>query len=255
MLMPPYAFFTAFLICLMSFSAPIQRKPDQAIQAPSKKNIQAIVFDFGGVIAKGDKTEVGQFIAKAFGISQAEAMQAQSRLKHYIVNGGKEENFWKAFAASHGHQLPSDWAEQLDSVRLKAIKEIPGMVQVVKELQQLGYQTPLLSNVRMSQARLKRQLGYYNMFSPVLLSYEIGANKPGAKAYEILLERLKMAPETLLFIDNKADNVAAAKTMGIDGIVFENAKQLVKELQKRGIYLQTQEFQGISGSIEASKKE
>ncbi|CUI17367.1 putative hydrolase [Candidatus Protochlamydia naegleriophila] len=237
MLMKPYQLFTAFLICLMGFSAALQAEPAQVVEAPATPKIQAIVFDFGGVIAKGDKAEIGEFIAKEFNISQAEAMQVQDELKLYLVNGGTEENFWKEYATENGHQLPSDWLEQLDNTRLKAIKEIPGMVQVVKELQQMGYQTPLLSNVRMSQARLKRQLGYYDMFYPVLLSYEIGADKPGVKAYEILLERLKMAPGTLLFVDNKADNVAAAKMMGIDGVVFENAKQLVEELQKRGIHL------------------
>ncbi len=237
MLMKPYHLFTALLTCLVGFSSALQAEPSQVVQAPATQKIQAIVFDFGGVIAKGDKTEIGQFIAKEFGISQADAMQVQSNLKLYLVSGGTEENFWKEYAATSGHQLPNDWLEQLDNTRLKAIKEIPGMVQVVKELQQQGYQTPLLSNVRMSQARLKRQLGYYDMFYPVLLSYEIGADKPGVKAYEILLERLKMKPGTLLFVDNKADNVAAAKTMGIDGVVFENAQQLVGELQKRGIHI------------------
>lgn len=45
--------------------------------------------------------------------------------------------------------------------------------------------------------------------------------------------------ETIIFIDDKIDNVKAARSIGIDGIHFINAQQLESELALRGIFLQT----------------
>jgi putative hydrolase of the HAD superfamily len=65
-----------------------------------------------------------------------------------------------------------------------------------------------------------------------VLAFEIGVKKPDLAAYQILLNRLNVLPEEILFIDNKEENVKAAKTLNIDGIVFFNAKQLIEELKK-----------------------
>ncbi|MBS4163835.1 Uncharacterized protein PRO82_001141 [Candidatus Protochlamydia amoebophila] len=215
--------------------------------------IKVIAFDFGGVIAKSDRSEVNQFLAKELGITEEEADELQNNLKSYSRNGGIEQEFWDQYTHSKGITLPANWNELFDQVRFKSIKEIPGSIQIVKELHKLGYQTALLSNVRMNQARLKRQLGFYDLFHPVLLSFEIGARKPESQSYQILLDQLQVFPQQLLFIDNKDSNVAAAKSMGMDGIVFINAKQLTEELRKRGINLSIKNFNSLSTDSAVTK--
>jgi putative hydrolase of the HAD superfamily len=91
------------------------------------------------------------------------------------------------------------------------------------------------------------------MFHPVLLSFEIGVKKPNLKSYQILLDQLKISPQQLLFIDNKEENVKAAKSLGIDAITFINAKQLAEELKKRGIILSIDNFNSLSTNLEAVK--
>lgn len=194
--------------------------------------IKVIAFDFGGVIAKSDKSEVNQFLAKELGITEEEADELQNNLKSFSRNGGMEQEFWDQYTHSKGITLPANWNELFDQVRFKSIKEIPGSIQIVKELHKLGYQTALLSNVRMNQARLKRQLGFYDLFH---------------------LDQLQVFPQQLLFIDNKDSNVAAAKSMGMDGIVFINAKQLTEELKKRGINLPVKNFNSLSTDSAVTK--
>jgi putative hydrolase of the HAD superfamily len=218
-----------------------------------KTPIKTIAFDFGGVIAKSDKNEINQFLAKQLEISYEEAYEIQNQLKIYCNQGRLEKEFWDYYTKTTGKELPTNWTELFDSARLKAIKEIPGTVQIVKELQKQGFQTAILSNVRINQAKLKRQLGYYDMFHPVLLSFEIGVKKPNLKSYQILLDQLKISPQQLLFIDNKEENVKAAKSLGIDAITFINAKQLAEELKKRGIILSIDNFNSLSTNLEAVK--
>ena len=202
-----------------------------------ERQFKVIVFDFGSVIAKTDRQQVIHFIAQSLNISQTEAENALNQLKHHTSQNEEEPEFWQMYAEQKKIRLPDHWLEKLDDTRLHALKEIPGMIDLVKDLQKQGYQTALLSNVRGSQAAIKRKLGYYNLFSPVLLSYEIGIKKPDPKAYQLLLAQLKIPPERVLFIDNKQANVNAAKALGMDGIVFYNRDQLAQELKKRGIVI------------------
>lgn len=54
------------------------------------------------------------------------------------------------------------------------------------------------------------------------MSYELGLLKPDAEIYKqvLRLRLLKAKPEEVVFIDDKLKNVEAAKSIGINGIVF-----------------------------------
>ena len=201
-----------------------------------KTKIRVIAFDFGGVIAKGNRQKVNQFISKALDIPLEAAIKAQAELKAYSRQGkGEEGDFWAAYAKSNGKKLPENWQQQLDEARLKALKEIPGMINLVKNLQKQGFQTALLSNVRMNQARVKNQLGFYKLFHPILLSYQTGMHKPNPKAYYRLLQELHVPADEVIFVDNKPENIKGAQAVGIDAILFSNAEQLIEALKQRGI--------------------
>jgi putative hydrolase of the HAD superfamily len=222
-----FSYILFFIFCLSGLSNPIQ--------AAQQGKIKVVVFDFGGVIAKSDYHELANFIAKSLGISQEEALEEIAKFKKQETQGVKELDFWLDFANSNNIKLPNDWLDQLNAARLHSIKVIPGMIELVKDLQKQGFQTALLSNVRESQAQIKRKLGYYELFDPALLSYEIGVKKPDPKAFYILLDRLKTSPDTVLFIDNKPLNIETAKSLGMDVIQFINTNQLIEELKQRGI--------------------
>lgn len=80
-------------------------------------------------------------------------------------------------------------------------------------------------------AQTIRKRGFYDPFNPVLISYEIGASKPDPRAYQILLDRLKIAPDQCIFIDDRIENVEAACALGIHGILYQSPAQLKKELE------------------------
>lgn len=71
----------------------------------------------------------------------------------------------------------------------------------------------------------------------VFLSTEIGMRKNSTKIFKFLIKKLKSNPEEILFIDNKQSIVNLAKEVGIKTILFENLKQLKKDLKSFGINL------------------
>lgn len=200
--------------------------------------IQAVVFDFGKVIATQDKTELAEFFMKALELSRKEDLQTYlTRLQVFISLGGSEKNFWEQIANERGIQLSSEWFQEFEEIQKRSIKENPHMLQIVENLKLQGYKTPLLSNTSPSKAYLWNKYGYYDHFSPLLLSYAVGFEKPEPEIYEILLNLLDLPPSACLFIDDKAANIVAARQLGIDGILFCNAEQLIEELAERGIII------------------
>lgn len=198
--------------------------------------IQAVIFDFGKVIATQDKTEVTDFLIQALEMSgDDEWLRYAMRLKVYLSLGGTEKDFWEEIAQERGIQLSSDWFEEYEELQRRSIREIPHMLEIVDQLKRQGYRTPLLSNTGPTKAALWKKFGYYDHFSPLLLSYALGCEKPEPEIYEILLYVLDLPPSACLFIDDKIANIVAARQRGMDGILFSNASQLIEELARRGI--------------------
>lgn len=203
--------------------------------APSCR-IKAVVFDFGGVIIdRGDPSSFLNYISEQLGTNKEETRLLVREFKEAINQGMLAEKFWEGWALAHDKRLPPCWIETYEKKGSLLIKPIEGMVELVKELAQLGYQTPLLSNVDLVHAHFIRRTGLYNMFCPLLLSYELGVEKPDPHIYKILLVTLNLTPEAVIFIDDKEQNVEAALKLGIDAIHFQSLQQLKEELIKRDV--------------------
>jgi len=57
--------------------------------------------------------------------------------------------------------------------------------------------------------------GFFDGATGLFLSYQVGARKPNAGIYRHLLDDLGVKGEQCLFLDDRADNVEAARTAGI----------------------------------------
>lgn len=193
---------------------------------------------------------VTDFIAESFNISCEKATRVLTEWHWQKQSRVSQVRFWHGFARSLGARLPPGWIDQFREVWCAAICPMPGMLGLIQTLQERGYQTAMLSNTTPMHTEIICKLGYYEYFCPVLLSYQIQAAKPHRRAYEILLEVLDRPASECLFIDDKEENVEAAKALGIDAIQFFSHDQLVQELSKRRILFDEHLFHGKQDFIE-----
>lgn len=199
---------------------------------------QAVVFDFGGVMAKEPQKEiVVQFILETFSLSPEEREKVGQQKRLALKAGKTDEEFWIELAKERGITLPPQWKESFHKVMKEAVNIDQKMVSLVQELKKRGIKVGMLSNIDERMGRLIRTWGWYDPFEPCLLSYELGMEKPDLKIYEILIQRVGMPPQEIVFIDDRSENIVAAKEAGIDGILFESEGQLRSELSKRGLLL------------------
>jgi FMN phosphatase YigB (HAD superfamily) len=195
---------------------------------------KAVVFDFGGVMTGAhDRESVIAFLCNSLHLTRPEFEKFQTEKREAIKTGKTDEEFWLEYAEKHGIKLPVDWGEQLKTAMVDALNVNTPMYFIIKELGERKIRVGLLSNIDERLARFIRGFGLFIPFEPCLLSYEIGAEKPDPKAYETLIEKLKMPAKEIVFIDDKQENVDAAKRLGIDAILFQSPDQIRHELQKR----------------------
>lgn len=77
-------------------------------------------------------------------------------------------------------------------------------------------------------------------FDAFTLSCEEGCCKPDLEIYRRALAKCQAPQDQCLFIDDSAENVAAARLLDMQGIVFSSVDALEKELIKRGLLQYTQ---------------
>ncbi len=197
---------------------------------------QAVVFDFGGVLTgEPNREAVVNFIQNSFHFSKEEFEKVNLEKRQAVKQGKTDEEFWISYAKTKGIKLPSDWGESFRSVMKDAIGVNPQMYILVNQLKEQHIPVALLSNIDERLSKLIRDFGLYEPFTPCLLSYEIGIEKPDLKAYEFLLTELNLPAKEVLFIDDRPENIEAAKAAGLDAILFHSEQQLRGELSKRGV--------------------
>lgn len=196
---------------------------------------QAIVFDFGGVLTSEPNREVVvNFIQESFCLSKEEFEKINQEKRLAVKQGKTDEEFWISYAKAKGIRLPANWTHSFKSVMQDAIAVNPQMYVLVEELREQQIPVALLSNVDERMSKLIRDFGLYAPFDPCLLSCDIGIEKPDPKIYEILLSKLNLPANQVVFIDDRPENIEAAKKIGLDAILFESEHQLRAELSKRG---------------------
>lgn len=194
---------------------------------------KAVVFDFGDVMASPDPKHIVEFLCSSLQISPAEFKNANEEKRAAVKQGLKEEEFWIGFGKHRGIFLPENWALSYQSELKMALHPDEEMYTLVDELKKGGVRVGMLSNIWESLAEKVRVHGLYAPFDPCLLSCEIGVEKPDLKAYSLLLDALALPASEVVFIDDRVENVAAARNCGLDAILFESSEQIRKELAAR----------------------
>ena len=70
------------------------------------------------------------------------------------------------------------------------------------------------------------------LFDTVVVSSEVGLVKPQPEIYELTAERLGVAPNEVLFIDDLPINCDAARAVGMQAIVYTSTDQLKKDISR-----------------------
>ncbi|MDO8552668.1 MAG: HAD-IA family hydrolase [bacterium] len=111
------------------------------------------------------------------------------------------------------------------------------LVSYFPKLKALGLKTGIFSNANSLLRTRLNEFGLEDLPDALVLSGEIGYQKPHKEAFRVLFEKLELRPEEVVFIDDSAENLAKANEIGYVPILFKDNEQVKGELQKLGIVL------------------
>jgi 2-haloacid dehalogenase len=195
-----------------------------------------VVFDLGGVLIDwdprylyrqlfDDPDEMESFLAE---VTTAEwnAHQDAGRpwaeaIELLVAEHPEKRELIEAF---HGR-----WPEMLEG-------EIPGTVHVLAELRAAGVRLVALSNWSAEMFPIARErFDFLAWFEGIVISGDVGVNKPDRRIFELLIDRFGIEPAAALFIDDSAANVDAATALGFHAIQFTDPTALRVELVRLGL--------------------
>jgi putative hydrolase of the HAD superfamily len=84
-----------------------------------------------------------------------------------------------------------------------------------------GGRLGMLSNgVREIVARIRSDRDLSALFDAVVISYEVQLAKPEPEIYRVTLDRLGVPPGAALFVDDRLENIDAARELGFQTLHF-----------------------------------
>jgi epoxide hydrolase-like predicted phosphatase len=94
------------------------------------------------------------------------------------------------------------------------------VVHKLRELKERGLQLGLLTNNVKEFGEHWRATFPIELFDEIVDSSHVGMRKPERAIYELTCERLAIGPAQAVFVDDNADNVAAARAYGMEVVHF-----------------------------------
>jgi len=190
--------------------------------------IKAIVLDWGGVLIDNPVPGFMAYCCRYFKVPKELFIKTASQFYEDFSRGKITENiFWEKVCSRLNVAEPS-----VDSLLNEAFKSVyfekTDVISFVSSLKK-GYKLALLSNTEMPMVKYFREKNY-DFFDTTVFSCLEGVTKPDKKIYGIALERLQVKPHEAVFIDDKEENVVAAKSVGMNTILFGQFEQFKKEL-------------------------
>lgn len=192
---------------------------------------KAIIFDFGRVISAPKPSSLFRSYEDELGLEPGtinSIMFDSQAWQDALVGRKTVEEFWHEI----GPELGLNSVKEVDAFRhrYRADEEInEGVLDLISRLHG-NYKLAVLSNSPPGLAHWLADWKLLNFFEVVFCSGDEGIAKPDPTAFELTLERLRLKPDEVVFIDDTLEHVEASRKMGLHGILFTTAEELEKEL-------------------------
>ena len=198
--------------------------------------ISAVVFDVGRVIVQWDMRRLlARVIADPAELEFVFA-NVVSEQWHFRHDAGEE---LETLVAERKAEFPQH-AAAIDAYATRFNETIPGLVPgtpaLIDRLADRGI--PLYAITNFSHEfwpRFAETAPIFSRFRDIVVSGVERLIKPDPAIFDLAMRRFRLQPGEALFVDDRADNVAAGEAAGLIGHHFRDAPTLRADLEARGL--------------------
>lgn len=197
-----------------------------------------LYFDLGNVLLRFDYRRAARQMAQLAGAAEAEVWRlvfVEGLEFEHEAGRIDDRQFHEAFCERTRTNPPREalLAAGSDIFELN-VSIVPVVTQLAAARRRLG----ILSNTspphwaHCTSGRYGILPGGFSLFA---LSFELGALKPEPVIYSRAAALAGCAAEEIFFVDDRADNVAAAREAGFDAVQYLDTPRLAADLRHRGV--------------------
>lgn len=183
--------------------------------------INAVLFDLTGVITTSPWPHLTAAAGGNVSLLVGEYDQDGDHPWHRLERG--EIGFAEWFEGVSA--LAAEAGVELDLSPMAALRDemvvFPQVITRIEKLRADGYKTVLVTNnVREGSKMWRSLLDVDELFDVVIDSSDVGVRKPNPAIFHLALEQLGIDnPSSAVFLDDLESNIAAARALGMHGIV------------------------------------
>ncbi len=198
--------------------------------------IEVILFDLGNVILPFNHYQIAEKLSR---FSQRKEFQDPRKIFSYFfdfekgaINGyevGKVSStqFFESFKEDLGLTLSFEEFIPIWNHIFTEDQEISSIIRSLKGKKRLG----LISNTNpLHFDYILSTFPIIRIFDKWILSHEVGFKKPSTEIFQMAVEWAFVKPEKILLIDDTKRHVEIAVSLGMQGIHFISAQQLLHHL-------------------------
>ncbi|MEO8969498.1 MAG: HAD family phosphatase [Solirubrobacteraceae bacterium] len=201
----------------------------------------AVITDFGGVLTSP--------LAGAFSAFEAHSGVPLVELGRAMAAEGVRRGVNPLFELETGRLTEAEFLADLSgqlSRQLRRDVSLDGfgeryfadlepnarVIEYMRELSARGYRLAICTNnVREWEPRWRAMLPVDEIFDVVVDSAFVGVRKPEPLIYELTLQRLGVAPQDAIFLDDIEINCDAARALGMTAVWFRSSQQAIEEIE------------------------
>jgi putative hydrolase of the HAD superfamily len=192
--------------------------------------IEAVLFDFGGVLSEEGFKNGLQAIARLNGIDEENFVRTANDVIHacgYVIGKVSESAYWEILRETTGIRGDDQY---LRNEILSRFITREWMINTVKRLKALKVGVGILSDQTNWLDELDARDNFFRQFDYVFNSYHMGKSKKDPSHFKDVVRILKIEIQKALFIDDDAGNCERAKQAGLKVIHYRDREQFFEEL-------------------------
>jgi putative hydrolase of the HAD superfamily len=198
--------------------------------------ITTLFFDVGGVIL----TNGWDTTARRAAMSKFQLDAAEFEARHELANPPWERGeitMEEYLARTIFYKERTFWPKEFEDFMYAQSQALAESLEFVRGLARSGrYLMAVISNesAEINAYRIQR-FGLREIFTAFFSSCYVGIQKPDVRIFRMALDVTQRGTDECVFVDDRAENVAGARKVGMNTIQFQNVAQCSAELKNLGV--------------------
>ena len=195
-------------------------------------NIDAVIFDYGNVLSRVPEQDDIDAMAAIMQIGTDRFLEGYWHHRLDYDCGMPSIEYWQAVADYLDIALKPEEADRLTMIdAISWSRPEPAMAELADRLHRAGVELAILSNMPMViKVYLESNCNWLPDFVHRTYSCDLKFAKPDPRIYEHSKNGVARHEERIVFIDDREENIDAARKVGINSLLFSGFQRLVEDL-------------------------